>query len=229
MERQYLEVNAHGTACVARASRDEGVSTFIYASSAYVYGASRSLPMTEAHPTTPMTPYAASKLAGEQFVVHSAASGGQTAIIARLANVYASDSPPDTIVGQAIRQVSTGRMTFRDHAPIRDFIHVDDVVEALFRLPSSVRGGCTVVNVSTSESASIGQLAEIVADTAFAFGIREARVDPPRSGTSDPVPAIVLDTMRLYAITGWRPTISLREGLRRVLRDVYGAERRAMA
>jgi nucleoside-diphosphate-sugar epimerase len=219
----YFEVNVRGTSCVLRACESENVDTFVYASTGYVYGAARELPITEDHATLPTGAYASSKLAGEHLVARYAQKGQHTAIIARLGNVYASDSGRDTVIGQAFSQVARGRMAFRDYSPVRDFIHVDDVVEAMLRLPPSVGRGCTVVNVSTSEGASIGELAMMVADLALALGLGEVRLDPRTVGTTDPIPAIVLDNTRLRALTGWRPAISLEQGLHRVLQETTAA------
>jgi UDP-glucose 4-epimerase len=221
----YDETNANGTDNVARACEEAGVRTLIYASTGYVYGFSHATPVTEEHRTAPAGAYAVSKLAGERAVLGSAGRGRLTAIVVRLANVYGGDSAPDTVIGQAIRQVATGAVAFRDHSPVRDFVHVDEVVEALVRLPPSLDAGYTVVNVSTGTGTSVGELARTIADVAFQVGLGTARIVSPPMAPTGPVSSNVLDATRLHALTGWRPSLSLPAGLRRALLDAYGCGR----
>lgn len=218
----YFEVNALGTAQVLEACQRQGIRRVIYTSTSHVYGIPRQLPIGEDHPTAPLSVYAASKLAGEVAVQGYAAKCALSCDMARLANVYGASFSPETVIGRALEQVANGEpIRLRNLAAVRDFIHADDVVEALVRLAAAgERGtGCRIVNVSTGQGASVLEVAETISRIAAEQGLGRSEVIQTGSSQNELVPRLVLDNRRLSELTGWAPQIRLKQGLRLALQE----------
>jgi UDP-glucose 4-epimerase len=210
-----LEVNTAGTAAVVETCARLGVETLVYASTAYVYKPTGPRPLDETAATGPMSPYAISKLAGERIAAQMADRGGSRVCIARIANVYGADSEEDTVIGRAISQADTGRLALRDLTPVRDFIHVDDVADAILRLCAVCPAGCSLVNVSTGIGTSVAEMAGLVADAAVACGSARPLVVSAAGTASDPIPELVLANAKLCALTNWCPSVELSDGIYR--------------
>jgi len=224
----YFEVNAFGTASVLEACRRLGIARVIYVSTGHVYGIPRRLPVTEDHPTRPLSAYAASKLAGEAAVQAYATSFGFCCDIARLANVYGASFNTETVIGYVLAQVTSGAsVSLRNLDAVRDFIYVDDVVDALLRLALPADSGCRVVNVSTGQGVRVGDLAATLLRVAAEEGWE------PRGGIQEAapmverVPELILDNRFLLQRTGWVPELSLEQGLRLTLRE-FGSEQQRL-
>jgi len=215
----YFKLNAMGTACVLEACREAGVKRVVYASTGYVYGVPRALPVDEEHPTAPLSPYAASKLAGE-VAMKAYAATGLSGCVARMANIYGSAFDSETVIGLAMEQAALGGpIVLRSLSPVRDFIYVDDVVEALIRLAAAEVREFQIVNVSTSRGISVGKMAETLAGVAAELGLGSVDVQETGEGKAELVPELVLQNRRLRELIGWEPEISLEEGLRTSLQQ----------
>jgi len=130
MPELYMEVNAEGTRNIVRAASNVGSGRLIYASSAAVYGNPIRLPITEDHPTSPLSPYGLSKLMGERYVT-SEFIGREKPVILRIFNVYGPGQNPEYagVITKFMERLSQGDppIIFGDGEQTRDFIHVDDV------------------------------------------------------------------------------------------------------
>ena len=213
---RYFEVNARGTEATMEACERANVRRVIYTSTSLVYGAPRRLPVIEDYPTDPLTPYAASKLAGERavadYVSHSRAAGE----VARVANLYGASFLPNTAVGLALNQaMQGGPIRLRNLMSVRDFVHADDVVEALLRLAAAegVDRECRVANVSTGRGASVLEVAQAIAEAASECGLGRPRILQSERPVREVAPKVVLDNSLLFEITGWRPAIRIRRGM----------------
>jgi len=227
---RYFEVNALGTAHVLEACRRLGIQRVIYTSTGHVYGDPRQLSIGEDHPTIPLSVYAASKLAGEAAIQGYAASFGLSCNIARLANVYGASFSTETVITCALEQATTGGpISLRNLAAVRDFIHADDVVEALVRLAAAgdESTGCHVVNISTGRGVSVLEMAETLSKIAAEEGLGRPDVVHASKRQDELVPRLVLDNQHLRELTGWAPQISLEQGLRLALQEFQWERQRA--
>jgi UDP-glucose 4-epimerase len=210
-----LKVNALGTLNLLEQARD--VERFIYASSGgAVYGEPRYLPVDEEHSTDPISPYGASKLAGEKYVQLYGYNYGVKYAILRYANVYGErqDARGEAGViaifldrlkaGRALTVFGTGEQT-------RDYIYVGDVVRA--NLLALKREG--VFNIATGVETSVNELIEIIAGVTGI--VPEVEYAPPRKGE---VQRIYLSTTRAREKLGFNAEVSLREGIARVWRSM---------
>jgi len=224
---RYLEVNGLGTARVLEACRLGGVRQVIYASTSHVYGIPRELPVSEDHQTMPLSVYAASKLAGEVAIQGYVTSCELSATVARLSNVYGAPFGPDTVIGRGLDQIAAGGpIQLRNLTAVRDFIYVDDVVEALVRL-ATIKHESTklhLVNVCTARGISIYELAHTLVMIAERHGFGRREILTTDEPLQEKIPALILDNSRLKELTGWLPQVSLEEGLAFSLRERMGQE-----
>jgi len=155
-------VNIEGTESILRQSEEAGVKRFIFASSAAVYGDQGAKPINEKSPLSPLSPYAESKIAGEELCKSSQL---QTCSM-RFFNVYGSNQPIQggyaAVIPAFKKAIDEGRnvVVYGDGNQVRDFIHVNDLVDLIEQslrmenLPESV-------NIATGESTSILELVNL--------------------------------------------------------------------
>jgi UDP-glucose 4-epimerase len=205
-------VNLDGTRHVLEGSRRGGVERLVFVSSGgAVYG--ESVSASESTAPAPRSYYGVHKLAAEGYV----ALGGMPYAVARLANVYGPGQRADLeggVVAIFTRAVTVGApVTIHgDGEQRRDFVHVDDVVEALVRMLESSQSG--VWNVGTGEATSINALLELCERLA---GRRVHRLrDAPRAGD---VRSSALAIEAIAHDLGWAPGVDLDAGLRQLLGD----------
>ena len=205
--------NVLGTVNVVTAASRSGVRKVVFASSGgTVYGEPESLPVTEDAPLRPASPYGAAKAAGETYVAAFGRLHGVAWTNLRLGNVYGPRQDPHgeagvvAIFGTAMLQ---GRQTlvFGDGSSSRDYVHVDDVVEAFVQCLDGRTDGGTF-NVGTGRSTTVRELHTLMAKACGAADAPEHR--EPRLGE---LQHIALDPSALREVTGWEPTADLEEGL----------------
>lgn len=211
----YHEVNAAGTLRTLLAALRAGARRFVYVSSAAVYGEPAKLPIPEDHPTRPISPYGASKLAGEKYV--EVYSGRLRAVVLRLFNVYGPGQNREYagVVAKFLERAKAGLppIIFGDGEQTRDFVHVEDVAAAV-EWALAVEPG--VYNIGTGTPTRIRDLAKLVMEIYGVGG--EPIYAPPRPGD---IRHSYADIGRAMA-RGWRPRVRLEEGLRGLARSACG-------
>ena len=203
-----LKVNALGTLNLLEQARD--AERFIYASSGgAVYGEPRYLPVDEEHPTDPISPYGASKLAGEKYVQLYGYNYGIKYAILRYANVYGERQDPRGeagVIAIFLDRLKQGKplTVFGTGEQTRDYVYVKDVVRA--SLLALKREG--VFNIGTGKETSVNELVDIISEVT---GIKpEVEYAPPRKGE---VHRIYLSTARAEEELGFSAEVSLKEGI----------------
>lgn len=205
-------VNVEGTVAVLDAARRAGVGQFVLPSSVAIYGETPTLPVTESAPTEPLSPYAASKLAGEIYLNQVGRLHGMPGTVLCFGNVY---GPRQDANGEAgvvaifADALLHGRPTcvFGDGGNIRDYIYVADVVDALV-LAGAQAGDGTRFNIGTGAGTSDLTLHSAVAD---AVGVAQIpQYLPARPGD---LRAMTLDPTAARKRLGWTPRTGLHEGL----------------
>lgn len=204
-------VNAHGTMRVLDQCRRAGTSA-IYVS-AYVYGAPVSLPIPETAPIRINNPYGFSKFMGEEACRFYVQNFSLQAAIFRLFNVYGPGQDDHFLIPSIIKQVrdaAIDRIVVADLKPRRDYVHIDDVIEALVLGPELLNRG--TFNVGSGQSASVEEIIRAtlkVTGSAKTFGDKGLRRE-------NEIDDVVADISALTAACQWRPTITLEDGLRSV-------------
>jgi UDP-glucose 4-epimerase len=204
-------LNVLGTIAVCEAARRSGARKVIYTSSGgSVYGSPASLPVSEAAPFDPESPYAAGKAAGELYLGTYRALYGTDWTALALSNVYGPRQDPHGeagVVAIFATAMLNGQSTkiFGDGTSTRDYVHVDDVVEAFVRAADAGSGR---YNIGTGVQTSVRELHTLVAAATNAS-------DDPVVADSRPgeLQAIALDCARAKTDLGWAPAHELRSGI----------------
>jgi UDP-glucose 4-epimerase len=168
---ETMEINANGTLNVLEACHKSGVNNFIFASSAAVYGDVKELPISENHTVRPLSPYGSSKMRAEQYVSsYQKQKKIKNTISLRIFNVYGSGQSSEAdVITRFAKRLSIGEppIIYGDGMQTRDFISVDDVVDAIILSIKSVEDvenklmmSQSVFNVGTGTPTSITQLAQ---------------------------------------------------------------------
>jgi UDP-glucose 4-epimerase len=210
-------VNVVGTVRVAEAARRSGVRKVVHTSSGgSIYGVPPVYPTGEDVPVNPASPYAASKVCGEVYLnMYRNLYGVDCSHIAP-ANVYGPRQDPHGEAGVVAifsRALLSGGTTkiFGDGSDTRDYVFVDDVVDAFVRA-SGEAGGGQRFNVGTGVETSTRALHSVIA---AAVGAEDApEFHPPRLGD---VKRSQLDNGRAAAVLGWSPKVKLTEGVARTV------------
>ena len=207
------EVNVVGSINVLEGARRAGARKVVFASSGgTIYGAvePEDLPVRESHPQRPQSPYGvAKKAAGDYLAAYRDLYDLEFTALA-LANVYGPRQDPNGEAGVvaifAGRLLAGERCTiFGDGEQTRDFVFVDDVVDAFVR--AADRGGGLLLNVGTAVETSVNTLYDTMA---AAVGVREpATYAPPRAGE---LLRSALDPGRAGIHLGWKPWTTVAEG-----------------
>ena len=216
------EVNVGGTANLLKVCRSLGVTRFVMASSAAVYGNSEMFPLEEQHAGEFHSPYADSKWTNEQQV-RQAKNGGIEAIALRLFNVYGPGQRHDgayaAVIPKFIDQTLNGEpvTVFGNGLQTRDFVHVDDVSQAFLMLATEpwqqalepVYNVCTETEISMLEMLSV--IHSIVGDVAPNTHRLAPNHEAARAGD---IGRSVGSNKRLMRDTAWRPHTEFQNGLR---------------
>jgi GDP-4-dehydro-6-deoxy-D-mannose reductase len=220
---RVVQVNVIGTGVLLAAARECGSDPrILVTSSAEVYGAVTDpamLPLTEASPTAPLSPYAASKLAAEALVTQARLGHGQQVVTVRPFNHIGPGQSTAFAVGALAKRIVDAERSGARSIPVgnlsarRDFTDVRDVVRA-YRLLGEADRPAEMYNVCTGRDVSIMEIAEEL--LRLAGTSLELETDPDLVRPVE-VPVLRGDPARLVADTGWKPEIPLEETLADVL------------
>jgi UDP-glucose 4-epimerase len=220
--RADFETNAAGTLNLLLAARECGVQRVVYASSASIYGNSRTLPISEDDGVAALSPYAVSKLAGEQYCLAFRESYGVPAAIVRYSNVYGpgqrGESPYCGVVTRFLDAAADGRpmRIHGDGRQTRDFTFIDDAVDATIVAGAHPRAEGEVFNVGTGVETSVIELARAIALT---LGVEPA-VEHVDRRDIDNIRRRALDIGKIRRMLRWSPEVTLEAGLRRTAEAV---------
>jgi UDP-glucuronate 4-epimerase len=207
----YVDLNVRGFQHTLAACQAVG-ARLVFASSSSVYGADPRRPFREEQMAgQPLSPYGATKVAGEALAHAHHAITGLPVAIARLFTVYGPRQRPDLAIHSFARRMLEGQpITLYDGGRgSRDYTYVDDVVDAFVRLidtPASY----ALVNVGGHNPVTTGELVDRMER---ALGVQAIRVAGPAQPGD--VPATYADISRARELLGWEPRVGLDEGLAR--------------
>jgi nucleoside-diphosphate-sugar epimerase len=211
---EFLRVNAYGTARVLEQCQRLGAKPIFV--SAYIYGRPERMPIAEDATIDANNPYAFSKYAAEQACRFYSEHCALPVAVVRPFNVYGSGQESRFLIPWIVEQAldpARARVELTDLAPRRDYVHVSDVVAAVLAVASA--GVAGTFNVGSGESFSVAEVAAKI--------VHFAGVDKPVVATGAPRPNEIddvrADITRIQSATGWRPRVSLDEGLRQMVED----------
>ncbi len=212
------EVNIAGTLNVLLAARDAGVRRVVYAASSSAYGDSPALPTIETMLPDPLSPYAVSKLAGEQYMKVFTQLYGLSTISLRYFNIFGPRQDPTTQYAGVIAKFMTCALegkpypVFGDGEQSRDFTYVENVVQANLLAAEVAFKDSPLLNIACGTRASLNDIIAMVNE--LTQQKLAAHYGPPRAGD---VRHSLADITRAKQTLGYHPMVDIREGLRQTL------------
>jgi len=209
------EVNIKGTLNILIAARDLGIKRVIYASSSSVYGDTPVLPKREDMALSPLSPYAVTKLTGEEYCHLFYSIYGLPTISLRYFNVFGPNqdltSPYAAVIPKFITSLLSGKepIIYGDGGQSRDFTFVDNVVEANILATKSITGLGEAFNIACGQRVTINELAKNL-DKILHVDIKPIHCDPRRGD----VRHSLADISKAQTCLGYEPKISFEVGLR---------------
>lgn len=216
----YVDTNIKGTLNVIQAARDLGVRRVVHTSTSEVYGTAQFVPITETHPLQGQSPYSATKIAADQLAYSFYASFELPVVIARPFNTYGPRQSARAVIPTIITQIANGKRQIKlgSVSPTRDFNFVQDTVAGFIAVLRSDQGLGEVVNFGSNFEISIGETAQLIAETMSAqieIMTDEARLRPADSE----VERLWADNAKAKKLFGWQPAYGGREGFKRGLAE----------
>lgn len=216
--REYARVNVGGTVSLMEAMRDTGVGRVIFTSSGAVYGHQPRQPVRETDTPRPDSPYAVSKWSAEQYIHTIGDLWGLETVALRIFNAYGpNQSLPVShapVVPRFLHQALTGGslIVFGDGRQTRDYVFVDDAVDALVVAATTTGLNHAVINLGSGRETSVSELIDLVERVAGRRG--NVIFNGEKSGG---VPRLAADISRARELLAFQPRIDLETGLRLIL------------
>jgi UDP-glucuronate 4-epimerase len=217
----YAEVNVTGTVRVLEAARRHGVERFVFGSSSSVYGESRQVPFREdARVDLPVSPYAATKKAGEELAFTCHHLYGMQVVCLRFFTVYGPRQRPEMAIHKFTRLIDAGGEVplFGEGDASRDYTYIEDILDGVVAALERPLPGYAIYNLGESATTRLDELVSILEE---ALGKR-ARIRRLPAQPGD-VPITCADLTLARRDLGYAPRVPVREGVRRFV-DWYRAE-----
>ena len=214
----FVDTNVKGTLNICQAARRHGTQRVVHTSTSEVYGTARYVPMDEAHPLHPQSPYAASKVGADAIALSFYRSFELPLLVARPFNTYGPRQSARAVIPTIIAQLASGDREIKlgDLATTRDFTYVDDTCRAMAALGAMAEGAGEVYHIGSDMEISVGDLCEKIAGlmgTSIRIVQEPARMRP----TMSEVRQLRCNYSKLREASGFVPRTGLDEGLRRTI------------
>ena len=210
----YFETNVTGTLNLLEACKEFGIGKFVLASTSSVYGEDTPQPFAEDSQTSrPLSPYASSKKAAEALAYTYHHLHGLDVTVLRFFTVYGPAGRPDMVIFRFIRSIAEGEVitVFGDGKQERDFTYVEDVARGTVAAVKPF--GYEIVNLGSDRPAVLADVISLIETT---LG-KEARIEYATRHSAD-VLSTRADIRRAHSLLGWRPQVSLEEGIKYAVR-----------
>jgi NAD dependent epimerase/dehydratase len=206
----YIDVNVRGTLNICQAARENGVGRVLHTSTSEVYGTAQYVPIDEAHPLQPQSPYSASKIGADAIAMSFFHAFGLPVTIARPFNTYGPRQSARAVIPTIISQIAAGKkqIALGDLSPTRDFSFVRDTCRGLVLLAECEDAVGRTVNIGSNSEISIGDTLEAIkrvmgADVEIVS--ENQRIRPQNSE----VQRLWCDNSLIHGMTGYKPEYSL--------------------
>ncbi len=211
----YIDTNVKGTLNICQAARDCGVGRVIVTSTSEVYGTARYVPIDEAHPRQPQSPYSASKIGADAIALSFYNAFGLPVVVARPFNTYGPRQSARAIIPTIIGQIAAGEREIKvgDLRPTRDFNFVADTAEGFIALAETEGIEGMELNIATGTEVTMRETFDTIAmimDADVSYVTDPQRLRPAGSE----VFRLCGDSSRMRSLTGWTSAYSLEQGLR---------------
>jgi UDP-glucuronate 4-epimerase len=209
----YARVNVEGTSLLLERARSAGVERFVFASSSSVYGARCDPPFTEEDRVDrPVSPYAATKIAGEMLCATFAHLYGLEAVGLRFFTVFGPRQRPDLAIAKFVRLIRSGQKVsfFGDGSSARDYTFVEDIIRGVMGAMDRAWPRFEVLNLGGSSPTRLSELVSAIERATGRSAILERLPEQPGD-----VPLTFASVDKAERLLGWKPTVSINQGLER--------------
>ena len=211
--RLYVETNINGTMNLLELARERGIKQFVFGSSSSVYGTNEKVPFSEDDPIfNPISPYAATKAAGE-LICHTYAHLHDLRIVClRFFTVYGARQRPDLAIHKFAKLISNGKSipVFGDGTTRRDYTYVDDIIAGVRAAIDYDRSNYEVINLGESRTVELRELITLIES---ALG-QTAKIDRQPMQPGD-VPQTFADISKARRLLNYKPQTQIEEGINR--------------
>jgi UDP-glucuronate 4-epimerase len=211
--RLYNETNVNGTLNLLELARQHGIKQFVFGSSSSVYGSNAKVPFSEDDPIRqPISPYAATKGAGELLCHTYSHLYGIRCVCLRFFTVYGPRQRPDLAIHKFARLISEGKPipVFGDGTTRRDYTYIDDIIDGVVAATNYDQSDYEVINLGESRTVELRELIALLEKELDAHAIIDRH--PPQPGD---VPQTFADISRARKLLGYNPQTQIEEGLHR--------------
>lgn len=216
--QSYLDTNASGTLNICQAALKNKVSRIIVTSTSEVYGTARYVPIDEAHPLQPQSPYSASKIAADAMAMSYFLSFNLPLTIARPFNTFGPRQSARAVIPTIISQIAAGKkeISLGDIRTTRDFNFVTDTCEGMIKLAESANTIGEVVNIGSNYEISIENLFNKIRDlmNSDAKIVHDSNRDRPQNSE---VMRLWCNNEKIKKLTGFVPQVGLDQGLKETI------------
>ena len=209
----YTETNINGTLNLLELARQHNIKQFVFGSSSSVYGINAKVPFSEDDPIRqPISPYAATKGAGELLCHTYSHLYGLRCVCLRFFTVYGPRQRPDLAIHKFAKLISAGKPipVFGDGTTRRDYTYVDDIIDGVIAAINYDKTNYEVFNLGESRTVELNQLISLLEKELDAHAIIDRQ--PPQPGD---VPQTFADISKARALLDYDPKTQIEEGLHR--------------
>ena len=214
----YVDTNVKGTLNMCQAVRDNGVERLLVTSTSEVYGTAKYVPIDESHPRQPQSPYSASKIGADAIALSFHNAFDMDVRVVRPFNTYGPRQSARAIIPSIITQIASGKREIMvgDLTPTRDFNYVADTCRGFIDIARTPGLAGEEINIATQREVSMETTLKTIAS------LMDADVkwitDPERlRPAGSEVFRLLGSNEKITRLTGWRPQVTLEEGLRRTI------------
>jgi UDP-glucuronate 4-epimerase len=209
----YAETNINGTLNLLELTRQNHIEQFVFGSSSSVYGINAKVPFSEDDPIRqPISPYAATKAAGELLCHTYSHLYGLRCICLRFFTVYGPRQRPDLAIHKFAKLISERKPipVFGDGTTRRDYTYIDDIINGVMAAIAYNKSNYEVINLGESRTVELKELISLLEAELDMHAVIDRQ--PPQPGD---VPQTFADISKARALLGYKPNTQIEEGLRR--------------
>ena len=218
--RSYVDTNITGTLNVVQAARELGVKRVVHTSTSEVYGTARFVPITEDHPLSGQSPYAATKIGADQLAMSFYNAFNLPLVIVRPFNTYGPRQSARAVIPTVISQIANGAKQIQLGAlsPTRDFNYVQDTVNGFIAALYCEQADGEVINLGSNFEISIGDTVKLIAQIMQA-DVKVVQDTQRLRPDNSEVERLWADNQKAKALMQWSPEFGGIDGLRRGLTE----------